>query len=77
MNSGTFTTTFKYSEDISEVMEDFIDKKADYVVLDNLGYRQTYKYLFPAIEANQEDFEVILSLENPDTYLLKFNPLNN
>jgi len=76
LNSGTFATTFKYSVDISEVMEDFRDKKIDYVVLDNLGYRQTYQYLFPAIEANQEDFEVALNLENPDTYLLKFNPNN-
>jgi hypothetical protein len=74
LRSGTFTSTFKYSNDVDDLLNDLTKRKADYVVLDNLGYRQTYEYLLPAINENKEKFQVIFKLDNPDTYLLKFNP---
>jgi len=76
LKSGTFTTTFKYSNDEKEVLNDLKIRRAEYVVLDNLGYRQTYTYLLPAIENNLDLFEIVYELENPDTYLFKFNPAN-
>jgi hypothetical protein len=72
INSGTYTSTFKYSNDEKEVLDDLDRKQTDYVILDNLGYRQTYEYLFPVINSKKEYFELVLKLENPDTYLLKF-----
>ena len=74
INSGTYTSTFKYSNDEKEVLDDLNRKKADYVILDNLGYRQTYRYLFPVINNQQEYFQLVIKLENPDTYLLRYNP---
>jgi hypothetical protein len=76
LKSGTFTSTYKYSNNEKEVLEDLENKQTDYVVLDNLGYRQTYEYLLPAINNNKERFQVILKLDDPDTYLLKFTPAN-
>ena len=59
------------------LLEDLKKRQADYVVLDNLGYRQTYEYLLPAIQNNKDQFQVLFKLDNPDTYLLKFNrPIN-
>lgn len=74
INSGTYTSTFKYSNDEKEVLDDLNRKQADYVILDNLGYRQTYEYLFPVINNQQEYFQLVIKLENPDTYLLRYNP---
>jgi len=73
INSGTYTSTFKYSKDEKEVLDDLNRKQTDYVVLDNLGYRQTYEYLFPVINNQKENFQSVFKLENPDTYLLKYN----
>lgn len=73
VNSGTYTTTFKYSKEEKEVLDDLNRKLTDYVILDNLGYRQTYEYLFPVISNHKENFQLVIKLENPDTYILKYN----
>ena len=44
----------------------------DLVVLEQLGYGSTYRYLYPAIDKNPNRFASLVHLENPDTYLLKF-----
>jgi hypothetical protein len=72
--SDSFTYTFPYTENDKEIIKSFQDNKVTHVVLDNLGYRQTYAYLLPAIQKNPEHFETILKLSDPDTYLLKFKP---
>lgn len=74
LQSGTYTTNYLYSKDPQEILDNLIKGKVSYVVLDNLGYRQTYEYLYPAINKNQNKFQVVLQLKNPDTYLLKFSP---
>ena len=76
LRSGTYTSNYAYANDTEALIEDLKRRKADYVVLDNLGYRQTYEYLLPAINSNKDKFQVVLKLENPDTYLLKFNPVD-
>jgi len=77
LRSGTYTAPYLYSPDEQEVIRDLEGKKADYVVLDNLGYRQTYEYLYPVIRNHQNLFPLVFSLQNPDTYLLKFTPENH
>jgi len=74
LRSGTYTAPYLYSKDENEMINDLKVKKADYVLLDNLGYRQTYEYLYPVIRNNPDIFPLVLSLQNPDTYLLKFTP---
>ncbi|MBS0001192.1 MAG: glycosyltransferase family 39 protein [Cyclobacteriaceae bacterium] len=76
LKSGTFTAPYIYSKDGEEMIADLKAKKTDYIVLDNLGYRQTYEYLYPVIRNNPDIFPLVFSLQNPDTYLLKFAPEN-
>ncbi|MGB3180668.1 MAG: hypothetical protein WBB45_04725 [Cyclobacteriaceae bacterium] len=72
--SGSPTSNFKKTTNNAELIEDFTQKKVDFVVVDNLGYSDTYNYLYPAVQNNPQHFQVAARLENPDTYLLRFIP---
>ena len=72
--SGTFVYTYPYTENDQEILAKMAENKVTYVVLDNLGYRQTYAYLLPAIQKNPQHFGTVQKLSNPDTYLLTFKP---
>ncbi len=71
--SNCVTTNYLYSLDPKEVIKNMLDTHVDFVVLEQLGYSSTYRYLYPAITAHPEIFELVTQLPNPDTYLLKFN----
>jgi hypothetical protein len=62
----------KPSLDDKEVLQFFRDNKVDYVIIEQLGFSSTAKYLVPAVQKNPDKFEVVYQLKNPDTYLLKF-----
>ena len=64
---------YAFSNDDKEVIKQLVDSKVDFVVLDQLGYGSTPRYLYPAIMKNQELFQVVMHLPNPDTYLFAFN----
>jgi len=70
--SGTHTTGYKYTLDDQEFLADLELRRVDYVVLEQLGYSSTFRYLYPAIQKNPERFENVSHLPNPDTYLLRF-----
>jgi hypothetical protein len=72
--SETYTTNYKYTQDHEELISDLRMRKVDFIILDQLGYSSTYRYLYPAIQNKPENFEIIAKLDNPDTYLLKFIP---
>jgi hypothetical protein len=72
--SGTYTTGFKNTPNNQELIDGLKQNKVNYVVLDQLGYRQTYAYLLPAIQSNMNQFQTVFQIPNPDTYLLEFNP---
>ena len=57
-----------------ELVEDLAEKGVDYVVIDQLGYSSTGRYLVPAAQKYTAKFQVIQHLKDPDTYLCKFNP---
>ena len=65
----------KPSLDDKEVMDFFRKNNVDYVVIEQLGFASTGKYLVPAVQKNMDKFDVVLHLQNPDTYLLKFKRL--
>jgi hypothetical protein len=67
-----YAVNYKYAIESNELLQDLIQKKVDFVVLEQLGYGSTVRYLYPAIIAHPELFPVIWHLPNPDTYLLKF-----
>jgi hypothetical protein len=62
----------KPSLDDKEVLQFFRDNNVDYVVIEQLGFSSTAKYLVPAVQKNMDKFEIVYQLKDPDTYLLKF-----
>ncbi|UTW67598.1 phospholipid carrier-dependent glycosyltransferase [bacterium SCSIO 12643] len=72
--SDVFVNNYKYTLDIEEQI-DFLKKSGtDYVVLEQLGYSSTNRYLYPAVQRYPNKFKIIKHIKNPDTYLLKFSP---
>jgi len=68
----TYVCSYKWTTDAIELVKGLIDSNVDYVVLEQLGYSSTYRYLYPAIEKYPDLFVPTLYLPNPDTYLLRF-----
>ena len=72
--SNKFVTRYKDTLDKEEQINSLKEKGVDYVVLEQLGYSSTARYLYPAIQRYPEKFKVVKHLGNPDTYLMKFLP---
>jgi hypothetical protein len=66
-------TYYKYTTDSEELIDDLKEKNVKYVVLEQLGYASTGRYLVPAIQKYPLKFKIIQHLPDPDTYLLEFN----
>lgn len=73
MYSKTWVCNYKWTTDEKALITDLVDRKVDFVVLEQLGYSSTYRYLLPAIQNNQELFISVMHLPDPDTYLLRFD----
>jgi hypothetical protein len=67
---------YKYTLDDQELIKDLEKRNASYVVIEQLGYGSTARYLMPAIQKNLPRFQIVKQLKNPDTYLLKFQITN-
>jgi hypothetical protein len=74
MYSHTYTQNFIYTLDLEEQINFLESTGTDYVILDQLGYAQTIRYLYPAIQRYPEKFIPVYIARNPDTYVLKFDP---
>ncbi|MBP9153000.1 MAG: hypothetical protein KBF73_12005 [Flavobacteriales bacterium] len=55
-----------------DVIEGLKKNEVTHVVLDQLGYSSTSRYLYPAIKKYPGKFKVIYQLKDPDTYLMEF-----
>lgn len=73
MFSGTKVTGYAFSQDDRAVIQKMLDDGVEYVILDQLGYSSTPRYLYPAIQKNDDLFFVASHIPQPDTYLLKFD----
>ena len=56
MFSGTRVTGYAFSQDDRAVIQKMLDDGVEYVILDQLGYSSTYRYLYPAIQKNDDLF---------------------
>lgn len=65
-------TNYVYDLNPDGVIRDLVNKKVDYVVLEQLGYASTARYLYPAIQAHPDLFTQIYVSPSPETYLFKF-----
>jgi hypothetical protein len=64
---------YAWTPEKEELIAGLIRSKVDYVVLEQLGYSSTSRYLYPAIQSYPELFRLVMHLSNPDTYLFKFD----
>ena len=71
--AGCHVCNFRYTADDAALIRGLIASKADYVVLDQLGYAATGRYLYPAVRKHPELFEAVASFWVPPTWLLRFN----
>lgn len=70
--SDRFTCKYPFEEDQQKLLDGLKDRQVKYVVVDQLGFSSTNRYLVPAINNNKNRFRRQLILENPTTYLLEF-----
>lgn len=68
------TTTYSKTLDKEKVIEGLLKNNVDYVILDQLGYSSTSRYLYPAIKRYPAKFKVIKKTEKPEQYLMEFKP---
>ncbi|MFT4032671.1 MAG: glycosyltransferase family 39 protein [Siphonobacter sp.] len=71
--SGSYVSNYRFTENQKDFLEYLRQRKTNFVVLDALGYSSTPRYLFPVVQANPDKFEIVLQLQNPDTYLCRFH----
>ncbi len=71
--SGRQVSQFKSTADYNEFFADMDAQGFTHVVIDQLGYSQTGRYLVPAIQDNPEKFTLVTQIADPDTYLLAYN----
>ena len=73
MFSKSMVCNYKWTPDDVALIQNLVDQKVDFVVLEQLGYSSTFRYLYPAIQKHEELFVPAMHLPDPDTYLLKFD----
>ena len=74
IHSQKKVTRFKNTLNREEQVDFLKETGADFVVLEQLGYADTDRYLYPVVKRYPNKFKVIKHIKNPDTYLLKFSP---
>jgi hypothetical protein len=73
--SGKKVTSYLFTADHDELIKNLQENKVTHVVLDNLGFSSTSRYLLPAIQNRPDYFRVVAQREGTNTYFLKLlNP---
>ncbi len=72
--SHRYITGFASTLDREKEIEYLKKASTDYVVLDQLGFSSTARYLYPAIKKYPKKFKIIYHLKDPDTYFMQFKP---
>jgi hypothetical protein len=71
--SGRKTVKYLFTADDKSLIDNLIKAKANYVVVEQLGFGSTPKFLIPAIQKNTNLFTPVMKIPNPDTYLFKMS----
>ena len=67
-------TKFDSSTDPDTVLAGMERSGVTHVVIDQMGYASVGRYLVPTVQQRPERFRLVLTLPNPDTYLLELLP---
>lgn len=73
MFSGCPVTKYPSTPDETAFVRKMLREGVDYVVLAQLGYSSTRRYLYPAIKKHRNLFQVLIRKKKPDTYVFTFN----
>lgn len=73
VNSGVRGKHFLETDNQEKLVEDLIKKNVDFVILEQLGFISTYRYLLPCVEQHPDIFKPVARVPNPDTYLIHFD----
>ncbi|HMQ08308.1 MAG TPA: glycosyltransferase family 39 protein [Saprospiraceae bacterium] len=71
--SAIHTASFSRTPDESALLDGLKRVGATHVVVDQLGYADTGRYLLPVVQNNPGLFTVIHKTGEPETYLIRFN----
>lgn len=71
--SGGYASYYMNTPDEEQFIKHLDEKGVDYIVLDNMGYTSTSKYLYPVIQNNPLSFPVVHVVNEPETYLMRYN----
>jgi hypothetical protein len=71
--SNCYVTRYAFSTDDEKIIRDMVSEGVDYVILDQLGFSSTPRYLYPAIKKNRSLFRAVIVKEKPKTYVLRFD----
>lgn len=66
------TVGYAWTSDEKALIKGLLDNKTEYVILEQLGYSSTPRYLYPAIQKYPQLFTLVHHMQNPDTYLFLF-----
>ncbi len=58
---GHSTTSFRSTSDRKEFLQYLDENKITHVVVENLGFSQTYRYLLPVVQQDREQFRLVKS----------------
>lgn len=72
LTSHRKTVGYAFSEDPDLVVGRMERDGVDYVVVEQLGFGSTPRYLIPAIRTHLDRFKVVFFVDDPPTYVLKF-----
>ena len=72
--SQTPSVSFLRTNNEEDLLNHLRENKVDLVVVDQLGFKDTHRYLVPAIENNPQHFQYIRKTETPETFLFRFIP---
>lgn len=73
MFGNRYCCKYLYTQDDEQLIKELVNDNVDYVILDQLGYSSTARYLYPAILKNKDLFKAVIHLKNPDTILFEFD----
>ena len=71
--AGRQAAQFENTPDYNAFFGAFDERGITHVVIDQLGYAQTGRFLVPAIQDNPEKFQIIKQTIAPETYMLTYN----
>lgn len=66
------TVRYAMTNNHEKLIEDLEKRRANYIVVDQLGFNSTGRYLVPAIQKNPKRFKFLKLFDNPKTYLFEF-----